>query len=63
MASHDPDGADDGPSSPMTRRERFTGAVSNFMLKPAPPGKDSGDATSAQPGVPTTIPEIEAAIK
>ncbi len=63
MASHDPDGADDGSSSPMTRRERFTGAVSNFMLKPASAGKGSGDSSSAQPAVPTTIPEIEAAIK
>ena len=63
MASHDQDGADDGSSSPMSRRERFTGAVSNFMMKPATAAKASGDAPSAVAGGPTTIPEIEAAIK
>ncbi len=63
MASHDPDAADDGSSPPMSRRQRFTGAVSNFMLKPATGGKASDDPSSTKAGGPTTIPEIEAAIK
>ena len=38
----------------------MTGAVSNFMLKPAPIDEDTGKPKVDEP---TTIPEIEAAIK
>ena len=46
----------------MSRWERFTGGISNFMLKPATADRASGKKASGGEG-PTTIPEIEAAIK
>jgi uncharacterized membrane protein len=62
MPRSDPD-APGGDSSPrLTAWGRFTGTVSNFMLKPAPAGDDAGKK-SPYDGGPTTIPEIEAAIK
>jgi hypothetical protein len=55
-------GGDDAPSD-LSRWQRFTGSVSNFALKPAvaaeaATGKDPRDKEG-----PTTIPEIQAAIK
>jgi hypothetical protein len=53
---------DDVPSD-LSRWQRFTGSVSNFALKPAVAAES---ATGNNPGGkdgPTTIPEIEAAIK
>jgi hypothetical protein len=62
MPRHEPDAADDGSRPSSGTWARFTGAASNFMLKPAPaddgPVRDSsGDAG------PTTVPEIQSAIK
>ena len=51
---------EDGPGA-GTRWERFTGAVSNFMLKPAV-NEASGQKTPAA-SEPTTVAEIEATIK
>ncbi len=64
MARHDPDAADDGSTPPLSTWDRITGSISNFMLKPAPvdqqPGADPDQGAGQDP---TTIPEIEAAIK
>jgi len=60
MARLDPDAADD-ETPPMTGWQRFTASVSNFMLKPAP--ADRAEQKSPKDDGPTTIPEIEAAIK
>jgi hypothetical protein len=61
MARNDPDAAD-GAHPPMTRWQRITGTVSNFMLKPAPVDEETGKPKEVA-DEPTTIPEIEAAIK
>ena len=60
MARGDPDAADD-ESPRMSSWQRFTASVSNMMLKPAPADKVSEDKPSKEQ--PTTIPELEAAIK
>ena len=64
MARHDPDAADGGSTPPLSTWDRITGSISNFMLKPAPvdqqPGADPDQGAGQDP---TTIPEIEAAIK
>jgi hypothetical protein len=62
MARSDPDS--DGDDLPETSPwRRFTGAVSNFALKPAVAAENAtGNGKPAKEG-PTTIPEIEAAIK
>ena len=62
MPRSDPDAPGGDSSPPLTAWGRFTGTVSNFMLKPAPAGDDTG-RKSPYEGGPTTIPEIEAAIK
>lgn len=61
MARPDPDAADDD-SPRLSRWQQLTGSVSNFMLKPAPAKSESEGSASKDAG-PTTIPEIEAAIK
>ena len=61
MARPDPDAAD-GQSPRMSRWQRFTASVSTMMLKPAPAGRETGASASADAG-PTTIPELEAAVK
>ncbi len=57
------DDADGGVPS-MSAWQRFTSRISLFMLKPSR-GADPSDETSPKPETtePTTIPEIEAAIK
>jgi hypothetical protein len=58
MARPDQDAAD-GP--PLSGWQRFTGSVSNFMLKPSK--ADAGSEAVPTDAGPTTIPELEAAIK
>jgi hypothetical protein len=53
--------ADDDASAPSTNWQRFTAWVSGFMLKPAT--ADDVEKGSKEDTGPTTIPEIEAAIK
>jgi hypothetical protein len=62
MARYEDDA--DGGLPPMSAWQRFTGRVSNLMLKP-PPVVDAGDEAAAKVAKPepTTIPELEAAIK
>ena len=60
MARVDPDAADD-ETPPMSSWQRFTASVSNLMLKPAPADKAPKDESSKDE--PTTIPELEAAVK
>jgi hypothetical protein len=55
------DHAGDDVPAPSSGRGRFTAAISNFMLKPAV-DEASGPASPKDTG-PTTVPEIEAAIK
>jgi uncharacterized membrane protein len=62
MPRSDPDAPGGDSSPPLTAWGRFTGTVSNFMLKPAPAGDDAAKKSPYEGG-PTTIPEIEAAIK
>ena len=62
MPRSDPDAPGGDSSSSLTAWGRFTGTVSNFMLKPAP-AEDDDAKKSPYDGGPTTIPEIEAAIK
>jgi hypothetical protein len=62
MPRYDQDDFDDVPA-PSTRWERFTAGISGFMLKDPSPA-DLGSAKKATGGDgPTTIPEIEAAVK
>ena len=64
MARHDLDASDGGSTPPLSKWDRITGTISNFMLKPAPDGKvPEDDPSKAAEQNPTTIPEIEAAIK
>jgi hypothetical protein len=59
----DEDGADEDPAPQLSGWQRFTGSISNFMLKPRV-ADSSDEASPKQPqSEPTTIPEIEAAIK
>jgi hypothetical protein len=62
MPRSEPDAVgDDQPDA--TRWQRFTGAVSNFALKPAVAAENAtGNEKSVEDG-PTTVAEIEAAIK
>ncbi len=63
MPSRDPD--DDGGQAPLesTRRQRFTGAISNFALKPTVAAENgTGNASSPTEEL-TTVPELEAAVK
>jgi hypothetical protein len=62
MPSRDPDAVDGGDLPKAGPWQRFTGALSNFMLKPADAGPKERRPTSDTEG-PTTVPEIEAAIK
>ncbi len=62
MARHDQDAADEGLPPRMSAWARFTAVLSNFMLKP-PPAGESSDGESPKSTGPTTIPEIESAIK
>jgi hypothetical protein len=62
MAASDPDHDDDAPSD-GSRWQRFTGAVSNFALKPAVSAENATGNGKAPMDGPTTIPELEAAIK
>jgi hypothetical protein len=65
MARDEPDDYDDYDDvpAPSSRWERFTAGISTFMLKD-PPAAGSGSAKKVSGGDgPTTIPEIEAAIK
>jgi hypothetical protein len=61
MARPDPDAADD-ETPRMSSWQRFTASVSNMMLKPAPP-ESTTDAPVVKAAAPTTIPELEAAVK
>jgi hypothetical protein len=64
MARHDEDAAEDASSAPMSRWARFTGSVSNLMMKTPPSVSDEDTPTKAPPNpTPETVPEIEAAIK
>jgi hypothetical protein len=64
MARHDQDAADDASSAPMSRWARFTGSVSNFMMKTPRTASEDDTPTKASPSpTPETVPEIEAAIK
>jgi hypothetical protein len=64
MARHDLDAADGGSTPPLSTWDRITGSISNFMLKPATVDQQPGDDPAKDAGQnPTTIPEIEAAIK
>jgi hypothetical protein len=64
MARHDQDAADDASSAPMSRWARFTGSVSNFMMKSPGSASDQDSPAKASPNpTPETVPEIEAAIK
>jgi len=58
---HVEDDHDDGVPAPVSRWGRFTAAVSRSMLKPAVDGAP-GPSSQKDSG-PTTVPEIEAAIK
>ena len=63
MPSRDPD--DLGGEAPLesTRRQRFTGAISNFALKPTVAAENgTGNASSPTEEL-TTVPELEAAVK
>ncbi len=62
MARPDQYASDGGDSPPMTRWQRITGSISNLMLKPAPIDESTGKV-EIEAHEPTTIPEIEAAIK
>ncbi|MGD0311769.1 MAG: hypothetical protein ABSC90_04845 [Acidimicrobiales bacterium] len=53
---------DEGPDE-RTRRERFTEAVSNFMLKPAVNEASGTSGKTPADDSPTTVAEIEATIK
>lgn len=55
------DHVDDDVPAPSSGWQRFTAAVSNFMLKPAV-DEASGPSSPKDTG-PTTVPEIEAVIK
>jgi hypothetical protein len=59
----DEDSTDDGGATKMSGWGRFTGSISHFMLKPRA-GESSDEESPKQPeSEPTTVPEIEAAIK
>ncbi len=60
MPRADQDDFDDVPA-PSSRWDRFTGRISNFMLKD--PGAGASKRSVTGDNGPTTIPEIEAAIK
>jgi hypothetical protein len=60
MARLDPDAGDDQTPS-MSWWQRFTASVSTMMLKPAPADDEKG--APAKDAGPTTIPELEAAVK
>ena len=55
------DHVDDDVPARSSGWQRFTAAVSNFMLKPA--AEEASGPSSQKDGGPTTVPEIEAAIK
>jgi hypothetical protein len=61
MARPDPEDEEAGAASSMSAWSRFTGSVSNFMLKPAP--VDDDGTPKVKDPVPTTVPEIEASVK
>src|SRR5580700_550026 len=61
MARLDPDAADD-ETPRMSSWQRFTASISNFMLKPAPAEPATGASEAADSG-PSTVPELEAAVK
>jgi hypothetical protein len=64
MPSREPEDDDSGPPPERDGRPGFLGALSNFMLKPADAGADeSRKKAMADVDGPTTVPEIEAAIK
>jgi hypothetical protein len=62
MARPDPDAADD-ETPRMSSWQRFTASVSNMMLKPAPAESTTDAPPVVKDAAPTTIPELEAAIK
>ena len=61
MARLDSDASDD-ETPRMSSWQRFTASVSNFMLKPAP-AESTTEVAVTKEGGPTTIPELEEAIK
>jgi hypothetical protein len=62
MPSGDRPGEGDNVPSDLSRWQRFTGTVSNFALKPAVAAESATGNRPKDEG-PTTVPEIEAAIK
>jgi hypothetical protein len=54
---------DVGDEPDVSRWKRFTGTVSNFALKPAVAAENATGGDRPAAGEPTTVPEIEAAIK
>ena len=63
MPSRDPDAVDGGELPKAGPWQRFTGALSNFMLKPADAGPQERRRPTSDTEGPTTVLEIEAAIK
>jgi hypothetical protein len=61
MPSRDPDAA--SVPSDASRWQRFSGAVSNFVLKPAVISAEGTPERPASNDVPDTVPELEAVIK
>jgi hypothetical protein len=59
----DEDSADEGVAPKMSGWQRFTGSVSNFMLKPRVVDPSDEESAKQPESEPTTVPEIEAAIK
>lgn len=59
----DEDSADGGVAPEMSGWQRFTGTISNFMLKPRVADSSDEESPKQPESEPTTVPEIEAAIK
>lgn len=59
----DEDSTDEGDAPKMNGWDRFTGTISNFMLKPRAADSPEEESAKQPESEPTTVPEIEAAIK
>jgi hypothetical protein len=63
MPRTDSEAVDDGADDGLSRWQRFTGSLSNMMLKPAVAAETATGEDRPKASEPTTIPEIEEAIK
>jgi hypothetical protein len=63
MASGEFDVPDEGGPEDLSRWQRFTGSLSNMMLKPAVAAESATGEDRPKAPEPTTVEEIEAAVK